>query len=327
MVIVYLLLLGVGFFGLVKGADLFVDGSCALARRFHVSELVIGLTIVSMGTSAPELAVSTVAAVQGSNEIALSNVVGSNIFNLLVVLGVCAVIKPLPVDAQVLKRDFPVSIIATVFVLLCSAGKNLFSASPLSTSFSENIGLVSRGMGIVLLVGFGVYLFFLIRKSRRQEETEAKETMPLRKSLLLIIIGIALIVVGGQAVVYGAKNLALLAGMTETFIGLTIVAVGTSLPELVTSVVAAKKGENALAVGNVLGSNIFNLLCILGISATIHPLAVNTASVFDLLLLIAFSVVGYLVSISNKRISRVEGIVMVAFYVCDVIYAVSIQSA
>ena len=325
MIIWYILLLAIGFLALVKGADIFVDGSSGLARRFRISGLVIGLTIVSMGTSAPELAVSTIAAAQGSNEIAFSNVVGSNIFNLLAILGVCAVIKPLPVDSLILKRDFPVSIAASVLLLICSAGKNLFSGILGTFSMSENAGLVTRAAGIIMLTAFVVYIIFLIRNSKKEESSDGNEKMPLWKSILMILIGLALTVAGAQAVVFGAKKLALLGGMTETFIGVTIVAAGTSLPELVTSIVAAKKGETALAVGNVLGSNIFNLLFILGISAVIHPLSVNAASVYDLILLIVFSAAGYLFSITKRRIGRIEGVVMLGLYVGDVIYAMNIQ--
>lgn len=325
MIAIYILLLLAGFAGLIKGADLFVDGSCGLARRFHVSELIIGLTIVSMGTSAPELAVSTTAAIQGSNEIALSNVVGSNIFNLLVVLGVCAVIKPVPVDTAILKRDFPVSISAALFVLLCSAGKMLISEDLRVFPMSETVGMVSRPVGIILLIGFALYLFFLV-KSAKKENTDGDDIkLSLRKCVLMVLIGVALIIAGGQAVVFGAKNIALLSGMTETLVGLTVVAVGTSLPELVTSIVAARKGETSLAVGNALGSNVFNLLFILGISATIRPLGIKTVSVYDLILLIILSIIGYLFAATNKRISRIEGLFMTTLYVCYVAYAVCIS--
>lgn len=322
MFILNILILVVGFVSLLKGADVFVDGSSGLARRFHVSGLIIGLTIVSMGTSAPELAVSTVAAIQGSNEIALSNVIGSNIFNLLVVLGVCAMIKALPVDEAVLKRDYPISILAALFVLFFAVFLKTSPGQMDKVSLSDNVGIVSRGIGIALLVGFISYIVFLIATSQKTNDDNASELLSMTKCILFIISGLFMIVAGGQAVVYSSKNIAKAAGLTETLIGLTIVAVGTSLPELVTSIVAARKGETGLAVGNVLGSNIFNLLFILGVSSAIHPVEVNAASVYDLLLLIILSILAYIMSATNKRIARAEGLVMTVCYCCYMVYAI-----
>lgn len=321
MLIVNFLILIVGFAALIKGADLFVDGSAGLAKNFHVPELIIGLTIVALGTSAPELAVSTSAAMQGSNEISLSNVIGSNIFNLLVVLGGCALFHPVPVDRGVLKRDFPVSIVSTLLVLLM-AGAGALSVLP-SANAEAVVGTAGRLLGIVLLAGFAVYIVYLILDAKKhpQDADEAIELRPVSKCLLLIVVGIALIVGGGQAVVYSAKEIARAAGMTETLIGLTIVAVGTSLPELVTSIVAAKKGETELAVGNAVGSCIFNMMFILGISTTLHPIAVNFASVCDLVILIAVSVLTLVFALSGKKINRPEGAVMILVYVADVVYA------
>ncbi len=318
-----MLILVVGFVALIRGADLFVDGSAALAKNFKVPSLIIGLTIVALGTSAPELAVSTSAALQGSNEIALSNVVGSNIFNLLAVLGLCAVIHPVPVEAGILKRDFPVSIAVTALVLLASGGMRLFSGGLSEIGMEETAGTVGRLTGVALLVLFVVYIAVLIADAKKHPlQEEASENKPVLTCVLLIVSGLALIVIGGQAVVYSAKEIARAAGMTETLIGLTIVAVGTSLPELVTSFVAARKGETGLAVGNVVGSNIFNLMFILGISASIRPIAVNAASVYDLLLLIAVSLVAFAFSLSGKQIRRPEGLVMLALYAADVVFAV-----
>ena len=321
MLIVNFLILIVGFAALIKGADLFVDGSAGLAKNFHVPELIIGLTIVALGTSAPELAVSTSAALQGSNEIALSNVIGSNIFNLLVVLGGCALFHPVPVDRGVLKRDFPVSIVSTLLVLLM-AGAGALSVLP-SANAEAVVGTAGRLLGIVLLAGFAVYIVYLILDAKKhpQDADEAIELRPVSKCLLLIVVGIALIVGGGQAVVYSAKEIARAAGMTETLIGLTIVAVRTSLPELVTSIVAAKKGETELAVGNAVGSCIFNMMFILGISTTLHPIAINFASVCDLVILIAVSVLTLVFALSGKKINRAEGAVMILVYVADVVYA------
>ena len=322
MLFLNILLLIVGFAALVKGADFFVDGSSALARTFKVPGVIIGLTIVALGTSAPELAVSTSAAIQGANEIALSNVVGSNIFNLLMVLGVCAIIRPIPIEKVILKRDFPLSIIVTaalfgVLAIPLFTGKAQWTA-PVSTVVSE----VSRPIGIGLLVIFAAYMAFLIYVSRKNPtEEDGTENMPVWKSLLLILIGLACIVIGGQLVVENAKSIAAAFGMSETLIGLTVVALGTSLPELVTSIVAARKGEHGMAVGNVVGSNIFNLMFILGISSTIHPVAVNLASVTDLAILVVVSAVVFIFSLT-KKINRIEGAVMVLMYIGTMVYAI-----
>lgn len=318
-----LFLLLTGFVVLLWGAERFVDGSAGLAANFKVPGVMIGLTIVALGTSAPELAVSTSAALQGSNEIALSNVVGSNLFNLLGVLGICAAIHSLPVDRGILKRDFPVSIGSTILVLLLAASGAAWTGRFPGGNMDVTVCYVTRATGIVLLVLFAVYIFFLIQTARKRSvQEEARKCLPLWKCLLLMLGGLILIICGGQAVVYGARGIARIMGMSETLIGLTIVAVGTSLPELVTSVVAARKGETGLAVGNVVGSNIFNLLFILGTSAAIHPVGVNVASVWDMMILVIASMAAYLFSLSRRSINRTEGIVMIALYLMDMIYAV-----
>ncbi|MBR1627841.1 MAG: calcium/sodium antiporter [Lachnospiraceae bacterium] len=323
MVIINIMILVVGFAALIKGADWFVDGSSGVARKFQIPSVIIGLTIVALGTSAPELAVSATAALQGSNEIALSNVVGSNIFNLLMVLGVCAMIHPVPVDKVILKRDFPFSIATTAVLFVMSCLPQILRWELLSRDMDENAGLVSRLDGILLLIIFIVYIVLLILDAQKHpEEDEKTTTESVITYIARIVVGLIYIVGGGQAVVYSAKEIARAAGMTETLIGLTIVAVGTSLPELVTSVVAARKGETGLAVGNVVGSNIFNLLFILGLSSFIHPVSVNIASVYDLIILIATSLMVYLFSQTKKRIDRWEGLFMVALYAVDVAFAV-----
>lgn len=316
-----IILLVAGFVALVKGADLFVDGSSSIAAIFKVPSVIIGLTIVALGTSAPELAVSTSAALKGSNEIALSNVVGSNIFNLLMVLGVCAVIKPLPITKVIKKRDFPLSIVVTAALFgvlaLQMIGKVDFGA----VKMSDNVSEVSRIIGISLLVLFIIYIVILIISAiKNKTEGEPTKTMSPLKSILFIIIGLALIIAGGQFVVNSAKFIAAAFGMSETLIGLTVVAFGTSLPELVTSIVASRKGENELAVGNVVGSNIFNMMFILGLSAALHPITVNFACMTDFAILIVASIMVFIFALRNK-INRVEGIVMILFYIASVVFA------
>ena len=323
MIGLHILLLGVGFFALIKGAELFVDGSSALGGKFKISKVVIGLTVVSMGTSAPELAVSISAAMQGSNEIALSNVVGSNIFNLLCVLGMCAVIHPVPVDRAILKRDIPIFIVGTVLLLLMTSFKVLFNGELLQFEMDQIVGSMSRLTGIILLAIFIGYTFYLIADAKKKpKDEEPEENITLWKCVMLIFFGLALIVGGGKAVVYGAKGIAQFFGMSETLIGLTIVAIGTSLPELITSVVAARKGETGLAVGNVVGSNLFNILFILGISSAIHPIEVNAASVCDMVILIGISILAYIFSLTGKDINRKEGIIMLLIYAADMVFAV-----
>lgn len=325
MIFIQIIILIIGFAALVKGADIFVDGSAALARRFKVSSLIIGLTIVAFGTSAPELAVSTTAALKQSNDLALSNVVGSNIFNLLVVLGSCAVFAPVPSSTEVLKRDMPFSLIITALVWMLGGGAAFYAAEKShSTSTNQVIGTIDRVDGIIILALFIGYMFFLIRSAKKHPEPdeEKHDNGSLLKNIVFMLLGIGLIVAGGQAVVNSAKEIAYSFGMSETLVGLTIVAAGTSLPELVTSIVAARKHETGLAVGNVVGSNLFNIMFILGITAVISPVAVSYESTIDILFLILVSALSYIFLITGKELNRWEGLTMIALYVAQVVYAV-----
>lgn len=325
--VTYFEFLIVGFFALIKGADMFVDGSSSIAKKFHVPGVIIGLTIVAMGTSAPELAVSISAALQGSNEIAVSNVVGSNFFNILVVLGLCSAIHPVPVTKDIIKKDMPVNIGITALVVAVGAagvlaGRQLGDITKIP--MDQKVETFGHGLGFVLTAIFVVYILFLIMQAKKnptKDNEEKTEIMPMGKSIFCILFGITLIVSGGEAVVYSAKNIALSFGMSETLVGLTIVAVGTSLPELVTSIVAAGKGQVDMAVGNCVGSDIFNVLLILGVSCAIHPIAVNFASICDLTILLACNVLCLVFCITGKRINRGEGITMVGLYVAYMIFA------
>lgn len=311
-----------GFFALIKGADWFVEGSAALAKRFKVPGVIIGLTIVAMGTSAPELAVSTSAALAGSNEIAVSNVIGSNLFNLLVVLGICAIMAPVAVEKGIMRRDFPFSIVITLIVALF-AGVGLLTQGFGAFGETAVAGTLNRWKGLLLLALFAFYLFLTVWSALKNRTVgDEIEEMSLGRCLLLILVGIAAIILGGQVVVGSAKSIALFFGMTETLVGLTIVAIGTSLPELVTSIVASAKGQNGMAVGNVVGSNIFNLLLILGVSSAIHPIGVLTESIVDLLLLILASGLVFLFAKTGKKITRAEGWGMVLIYAAYTAYAI-----
>lgn len=297
------LLLFVGFALLIKGADYFVEASSSVAKMLRVPSIIIGLTIVAFGTSAPELAVSTTASLVGNNEIAVGNVIGSNIFNLLVVLGACGAIHPFVVR---LRWDYAASISVGVVLFLMIVRDQY----------------VSRLEAFILLGLFVVFVALMVRDAlanRVQPQEEFKALPPL-KCVVYIVGGIAAIVWGGDLVVDCASEIALSFGLSQTLVGLTVVALGTSLPELVTSVVASRKGENGLAFGNVIGSNIFNILMVLGLSAAVSPIAVNRFAVIDAMCLIVFSVITWFLCRSKGRISRVEGLAMLLMYTVYLIY-------
>ena len=309
----------VGFALLLKGADFFVDGASSIARLLKVSPLIIGLTIVAFGTSFPELAVSVTSAIKGQNELAVGNVVGSNIFNSLMVLGFSALFMPVVVQKNLIQKDLPFNILLS-FILFV-----LFFDTVFNPGFPNTL---SRGDGIVLLAFFAVYMFYMVftalsSRSEYEQQTEGDiKQMGVTKSILFTIFGAVAIVLGGDLTVDAASAIALSWGMSETLVGLTIVAIGTSLPELVTSIIAAKKGECDLAVGNVVGSNIFNILLILGVSSTINPIEMTDPHLFaDMLIMLAVSVLTFAVSVP-KKIHRWEGAVMIALYVGYMVYIV-----
>jgi cation:H+ antiporter len=300
----------VGFIFLIKGADFFVEGSSSVAKLLKIPTIIIGLTVVAFGTSMPEASVSITAAMAGKNELSLSNVIGSNIFNLLVVAGVSAALHPIRVESSVLKKDFPFSIIITIITLiLCIPSKYA----------GNTISILTRKDGIILLALFIFYLYWTVRHALRArqwmpEETDQKILSPLW-TVIYIAIGLTGIIWGGNLVVDSATDIAKAFGLSETFIGLTIVALGTSLPELVTSIVAARKSESDIAMGNVIGSNIFNLLLVLGASCTLHPVAVNLFSIYDIIILIAVSIITYIFSLHKKTLSKKEGALMLPMYI------------
>lgn len=304
----------VGFLLLVKGADLFVDGASSVAKKLKIPAFVIGLTIVAFGTSAPELAVSITAAVKGSNDIAIGNVVGSNIFNTLVVLGASAAITPIAVEKGMIKRDYPLSIFAAVLLGVLAMDTVLFKASAMT---------LGRLDGIILLIAFAGFMVMTVKAGMdNRVEEEATEAMSALKAVAFIVIGLAGIVYGGDMSVEGAKGIARFFGLSEAIIGLTIVAIGTSLPELVTSVIAARKGESDIAVGNVIGSNIFNIFLILGLSSAILPMNVSGTYLYDIGMLIGVMVLTYLPIAKTKRVSRPMGIIMVLVYVAYTVYLI-----
>ena len=299
----YLLLL-VGFVLLVKGADFFVEGSSSLAKIMKVPSVIIGLTIVAMGTSAPEASVSINAALTGNNDIAISNVVGSNIFNGLVVVGICAFLASFKTNLDILKRDMPLNILVTFILCLM---------------FLD--GKLSRIEGSILFAGMILYIAVIICHAiKNKSENEPEKILSLPRSIIYMIAGLAAVIFGGDLVVDKACIIATNFGVSQNFIGLTIIAIGTSLPELVTSIVATRKGDSGLALGNAIGSNIFNILFILGMSAAISPLNVLGESLTDCIILLISTVILFVLAKTKKTMSRWEGAVCVLLYIVYTAY-------
>ncbi|WP_394272566.1 calcium/sodium antiporter [Butyricicoccus sp.] len=300
-------LLVVGFVMLVKGADWFVEGAASLAARFGIPQLVIGLTIVAMGTSMPEAAVSITAALKGNAGITIGNVVGSNIMNVLVILGVTAVITNVAIQKSTLKVEIP-------FMLFVTAAMVVMGLTGNEIRFIE---------GVVLWALFLVYLAYLFHLSRtgvEEEEEPAHAPMSIAKCLLAIVVGGVIVVLGSDFAVDGATGIARMIGLSERFIGLTIVALGTSLPELVTSVTAARRGNAGIAIGNIVGSNLFNILFVAGTTALITPVVFESAFVIDSLVAIAAGVLLWLGTFRNKELRRPVGILMLLGYAAYFVY-------
>lgn len=308
-VLLQLLLLVAGFVLLVKGADWFVDGASKTAEKFGIPQLVIGLTIVAMGTSLPEAAVSTSAALKGSAEITIGNVIGSNIMNILLILGITSVISPLVVQLSTVKYEMPMVIGFSVLL----AGLGLFD------------GAVGRIDGIILLLGMGFYLFYLFKMAKNgqavtEEKDKAEKNDSIIKLLLLIVAGGAMIVIGSDVTVDAATELAHYFKMEERIIGLTIVAFGTSLPELVTSATAAIKGKADIAVGNIVGSNLFNLLFVVGIAAVITPVIYEHKFIIDTIVCIGAAILLWLCVVRSKKLKRGGGAVLLICYAAYFVY-------
>ena len=295
-----------GMLLLVKGADYFVDGSASVAKILKVPSLIIGLTIVALGTSLPEASVSITASIAGNNELALSNIIGSNIFNTLVVVGCSAMIAPFIMDRDIIKRDLIINLIVSVSLCLF-----IFD------------GILGRMDGVLLLIGLVTFMMLLIRSVMRYDvEEEIGESFSISKSIILIVIGVVAIILGGNFVVNGASDIARQWGMSETLIGLTIVSIGTSLPELVTSVVAARKGESSLSLGNAIGSNILNVLFILGISGTLTPIAAVSENIIDVAVLIGIAVFILILSGVNDKMTRTKAAIFIGLYAIYMIYII-----
>ena len=315
-------LLIIGFIFLIKGADFFVVSSSSMARKHNISPLIIGLTLVAFGTSLPELAVSFVSSLTVepgmTADIALGNVIGSNIVNITLILGLTALVRAVPVSPTMHKREFPYLILATIVIVA------------LVFLFQSDY-LISQWEALILLLLFGFYIYLMMTNKNQPIDNIEIKVIDSKKAILLLIVGIAGVSLGGFMVTKGAEFLAVKllvesVGMTitkaTTLVGLSIVAVGTSLPEMVTSVVAAKKGENEIAFGNIVGSNIFNILFILGLSGIFTPLGVNTDVAIDTLILIPITLFAVIFAISKEKVSRLEGFVLVCIYMMYLVYII-----
>lgn len=311
---VYVILL-IGFALLVKGADFFVEGSSSIAKIFKVPSILVGLTIVAFGTSSPETAVSINAALKNSNEIAVGNVVGSNIFNILLVIGISSVIKPMKIHRKTILKEMP-------FLLLTSIVLYVLGLDVKLQGFIENE--LTRADGIILISLFSIFLYYIVEMAilSKEDSNEEIKMMSLSKSILFSIGGIIGILIGANMVVNSSSAIAIRLGMSQTLVGLTIVAVGTSLPELVTSVVAAFKGENDIAIGNVVGSNIFNILFTLGSAAIISPIPINQKVFFDMLFLIGATILTFISVTTRQKTSKLEGLIMSIAYIIYMVYIV-----
>lgn len=295
-----IILLIIGFILLIKGADLFVDSASGIAKRFGIPSLIIGMTIVAMGTSAPELSVSITSAIKGLNDMSIANVVGSNIFNTLMILGVSSLFNKLKINSY---KDIIVMMFSSVLLLVCC--------------FNNTLGVVN---GLVLLVMFALFILNQIKGASSETKDEVVHR-PILLTVLLGIIGMCAIIGGGNLVVNSASTIAMTIGMSENLVGLTIVAMGTSLPEFITSVIATRKGEIDIAVGNVVGSNIFNILFVLGIAGIINPMTVSLVAIYDMAILVIVSVLVLFVA-RNKEINKYNGLMLIAIYICYLCYTI-----
>ena len=307
-IIIQVVLLLVGFLFLIKGSDFFVDGASSIASHLKIPTIIVGLTIVAFGTSAPEAAVSITSSLTGSNAMAVSNVIGSNLFNMLMVIGIAALLSNLLMEKSVLKKDLPFLVAITLlFAIFIFIGWDITNIE-----------------GIILLIILAGYIIYLIRGSKKSKNANdveaAKFTLP--KSIILIIIGLAGIIIGGDLVVDSASAIAIALGMSETLVGLTIVAIGTSLPELVTSITALKKGENQLVIGNVIGSNIFNILFVLGASSAISRIPLDSSMLIDVLFMMGVTILCFIFGKTQDKYDKKEGIILIALFIVYMAFAI-----
>lgn len=315
MILNILFLIG-GLILILVGANCLTDGSASVAKRWGISDLVIGLTIVALGTSSPELVVSIMSASSGNSGMAIGNVVGSNIFNILMIVGVVAIVRPIKVQKSIMSNEIPLVVLSSLALLFMSEDM-LFDEAP------QNI--VSRIDGLILLLFFAIFMRYIFSIAKNGEETESEvKKMSVVKSVIFIVGGLCGLIFGGQLFVDGASGIARSLGASDALIGLTIVACGTSLPELATSVVAAIKGNSGIAIGNVIGSNLFNIFFVLGCSATICPLQLGGITLVDMLTMLGASILFWVFGwfFRERTITRTEGVLMVLAFVAYTIYLI-----
>lgn len=303
-----ILLLIIGFILLIKGADAFVDGASSTAQNFRVSKMLIGLTIIAFGTSAPELAVSISALASGSTDMVLGNVMGSCILNILLILGIAALIRPIKIKDNTVKKELPLCMLISTLLAVLFLDMALGDGMP---------NQISRADAIVMILFFLIFLYYLITlaKQKKEENKKEKPKFKLGKSLIFVAVGLIGIIIGSEMVVQNATSIAATIGMSERVIALTVIAFGTSLPELVTTVVASRKGEQDLVVGNIIGSNIFNICLVLGIPVAIFG-SITPASfqMLDVIMLVASAALLFIFSVTTRRINRIEGVMMLALF-------------
>ena len=307
-IIIQVVLLIVGFVFLIKGSDFFVDGASSIASLLKIPTIIVGLTIVALGTSAPEAAVSITSSLTGSNALAVSNVIGSNLFNMLMVIGIAALLSELLMEKQVLDFDLPflvgITILWAVFIII-----------------GWDITNIEGVILLVILIAYIAYLVYNTRKSGGAKEVEEPK-FSLPYSIIFILVGLAGIIIGGDLVVDSASAIAMAFGMSETLVGLTIVAIGTSLPELVTSITALKKGENQLVIGNVIGSNIFNILFVLGASSAISAIPLDSSMLIDVLFMIFVTILCFIFGKTQDKYDKKEGTILIALFVVYMGFAI-----
>ena len=307
-IIIQIVLLLVGFVFLIKGSGFFVDGASSIAAILKIPTIIVGLTIVAFGTSAPEAAVSITSSIVGNNAMAVSNVVGSNLFNMLMVIGIAALMSNLLMEKSVLNKDLPFLVgITVLWAIFLVIGWD-----------------ISAIEGIILLALLVIYVVYLIRDAKKSSDANYVEKPKLTtpKSIIFILVGLAGIIIGGDLVVDSASAIAIALGMSETLVGLTIVAIGTSLPELVTSITALRKGENQLVIGNVVGSNIFNILFVLGASSAISRIPLDSSMLIDVLFMVAVTVLCFIFGKTQEKYDKKEGIILIILFIAYMAFAI-----
>lgn len=313
----YILLI-IGFVLLIKGADYFVEGASNIAVKLNVSPLLVGLTIVALGTSSPEATVAILAALEGSPGVVLGNVIGSNIVNITVVVGLTALIAPLTVQSETVRKEIPFAMLAAIVLMILMADVALQGAGA---------NIINRGDGIIILLFFSVFLYYVFEMARKNrsstvEKVDADTGESWLKNILFTIGGLIAIIIGGEMVVSSATEIALSLGMSEALVGLTIVAIGTSLPEIMTSVTAALKGKGDMAIGNVVGSNIFNIFFVTGTASTVAPIAAESKLFFDGWVMVGLTVLLLIFSRTHFKIGRREGAVLLLAYITYLVYII-----